>query len=47
MILYNQTFNSVEHFVEELHEYIQYYNEERIRSCLGYVTPIEYRLLAG
>ena len=46
-LLYNQTFNSVEHFVEELHEYIRYYNEERIRSNLGYVTSIEYRLRAG
>lgn len=42
-LLYNQTFDSVEHFVAELHEYIRYYNEDRIRSCLGYLTPVEYR----
>lgn len=46
-LLYNQTFGSVGHFVEELHEYIRCYNEERIRSNLGYMTPIEYRLCAG
>ncbi|HHU53200.1 MAG TPA: IS3 family transposase, partial [Clostridiaceae bacterium] len=46
-LLYNQNSHSVEYFVEELHEYIRYYNAERIRSNLGYVTPIEYRLRAG
>lgn len=46
-LLYNQSFDSVEHFMAELHEYIRYYNEERIRSCLGYKTPIEYRLEAA
>jgi len=30
-LLYNQSFNSVEHFVEELDTYIRYYNEFRIR----------------
>ena len=43
-LLYNQTFDSVKHFVAELHEYIRYYNEDRIRSTLGYLTPIEFRL---
>ncbi len=43
-LLYNQTFDSVENFITELHEYIRYYNEDRIRSCLGYKTPLEYRL---
>lgn len=46
-LLYNQNFNSVEHFVKELHEYIRYYNEDRIRSCLGYLTPIEYRIFVA
>lgn len=43
-LLYNQAFDSVEHFVAELHEYIRYYNEDRIRSSLGYLTPLEFRL---
>ena len=42
-LLYNQTFQSVENFVSDLHEYLRYYNEDRIRSCLGYLTPIEFR----
>lgn len=44
---HNQTFNSIEHFIDELHEYIRYYNEDRIRSNLGYKTPIEFRLEAA
>ena len=43
-LLYNQKFNSVEHFVDCLHEYLRYYNQDRLRSSLGYLTPIEYRL---
>lgn len=46
-LLYNQSFESVEHFVDELHEYIRYYNEDRIRSSLGYLTPVEFRLKAA
>ncbi len=46
-LLYNQIFDSVEHFVAELHEYIRYYNEDRIRSSLGYLTPLEFRLKAA
>lgn len=46
-LLYNQTFHSVEHFVAELHEYLRYYNEDRIRSSLGYLTPLEFRLKAA
>ena len=37
-LLYNQSFDSVEHFVEELHTYLRYYNENRIRSCLGFFS---------
>jgi len=43
-LLYNQSFESVDHFVECLRLYLKYYNEERLRSCLGYMTPVEYRL---
>jgi putative transposase len=43
-LLYNQVFESIEHFIEELHDYIRYFNEDRIRSNLDYCTPVEYRL---
>jgi len=44
-LLYNQEFESVEHFVQELHEYLEYYNYKRIKKKLNYMSPIEYRLL--
>ncbi|GAB6179716.1 hypothetical protein JCM14036_30870 [Desulfotomaculum defluvii] len=43
-LLYNQEFNSVEHFVQELHAYLDYYNSKRIKKKLNYMSPIEYRL---
>lgn len=44
-LLYNQVFHSVEEFIAELHEYITYYNEKRIRKQLGYLSPSSYREL--
>ncbi|KJR47091.1 Mobile element protein [Desulfosporosinus sp. I2] len=44
-LLYNQEFESVEHFVQELHAYLEYYNHKRIKKKLNYMSPIEYRLL--
>lgn len=44
-LLYNQMFDSVDHFVQELHDYMKYYNEKRIKKKLNYMSPIEYRLL--
>lgn len=44
-LLYNQEFESVEHFVQELHAYLEYYNQKKIRKKLNYMSPIEYRLL--
>lgn len=44
-LLYNQTFYSLDHFIKELHEYMWYYNNERIKKKLDYMTPIEFRLL--
>lgn len=44
-LLYNQTFYSLEHFIREVHEYMWYYNNERIKKKLDYMTPIEFRLL--
>ncbi len=44
-LLYNQTFQSVDHFIEELHGYIEYYNFIRTKRKLGYLSPVEFRLL--
>lgn len=43
--LYNETINyeSMEYFIEELIEWIEYYNNERIQKKLNYLSPIEYK----
>ena len=46
-LLYLQEFHSVEHFIEELHKYIEWYNNKRIKLGLGGMSPIEYRLAAA
>lgn len=43
-LLYNQMFKSIEHFIMELHEYIRYYNNDRIKEKLNYMSPVAYRL---
>ena len=40
---YNQSFASVEKFLEELDEYIEYYNNERIKVKLKGLSPIQFR----
>ena len=42
-LLYIQKFDSVEHFIKELHDYIYYYNNCRIKAKLKGMSPIEYR----
>ena len=44
-ILYNETlkYKSIQHFIEELHKWIEYYNGERIQRKLYYKSPIEYK----
>ena len=42
-LLYIQEFNSMEHFIYELHSYIHYYNYRRTKSKLKGMSPIEYR----
>lgn len=42
-MLYFQTFDWIEHFKEELVEYIDYYNNDRIKIKLNGLSPIEYR----
>ncbi len=42
-LLYLQKFNSVQHFYQELEEYIDYYNNRRIKAHLNGMSPVEYR----
>lgn len=43
-MFYGKEFKSVEQFIKALKKYIVYYNEERIKSKLGGLSPIQYRL---
>lgn len=42
-LLYIQEFDSIEHFIAELHSYIYYYNNRRIKTKLKGMSPVEYR----
>ena len=42
-LLYLQDFKSVKDFEEQLHEYIRYYNEDRIKARLNGMSPVKYR----
>lgn len=43
-LLYIQTFESMEDFIEQLHEYMHYYNHRRTKEKLQGLSPVEYRL---
>ena len=43
-LLYLQEFNSIEHFREELEDYIDYYNNKRIKCKLKGLSPVQYRI---
>lgn len=43
-LLYLQNFSTMKQLVRELHKYIKYYNQERIKLKLGGLSPIKYRL---
>jgi putative transposase len=42
-LLYIQQFDSIEHFIRDLHEYITYYNHRRIKAKLKGMSPVEFR----
>lgn len=42
-LLYLQRFRSIEHFRLELEEYIDYYNNKRIKAALNNMSPTQYR----
>lgn len=43
-LLYLQTFENMECFIEELKLYIDYYNNKRIKVKLKGLTPVQYRI---
>lgn len=43
-LLYLQQFSSVDHFKKELIEYIDYYNNKRIKGKLKGMSPVNYRI---
>ena len=43
-LLYLQEFESIEHFKKELIEYIDYYNNKRIKGKLKGMSPVNYRI---
>ena len=42
-IYYGRKFYSYEHLKQTIEDFIKYYNEERIKEKLGYLSPVEYR----
>ena len=48
-MFYNKNWNriSVDSFIQELDEYLHWYNEERIKMSLGGMSPIQYRRSLG
>ena len=42
-LFYLQKFNSIEHFKQELVNYIHWYNTKRIKSKLKGLGPVEFR----
>jgi len=41
-LLYIQQFDSIEHFIQELHEYIYWYNNRRTKVKLKGMSPVDY-----
>lgn len=46
-LLYAEKFDSPESFVKALDEYIEYYNNKRIKTRLNGKSPVQFRCLAG
>lgn len=42
-LLYLQEFESVDHFLQELDDYMVYYNQKRMKAKLKNMSPVEYR----
>ena len=44
-LLYAEKFNTTEEFITALEEYIDYYNNNRIKNRLNGKSPVQYRAL--
>ena len=46
---YNRNWNlvTIASFIDELDQYMHWYNEERIKMLLGGMSPLEYRRSLG
>jgi len=42
-LLYLQKFHDINHFINELHDYIYYYNHFRIKTKLKGLSPVGFR----
>jgi putative transposase len=45
-LLYLEEFDSMEHFKQEVENYIHYYNHKRIKAKLKGMSPVQYRIHA-
>ena len=45
-IYYGNTFYSYDELRKEIENFIEYYNEKRIKEKLGFKSPVEFRLAA-
>jgi putative transposase len=45
-LFYLMKFTSVEHFTAELEDYLDYYNNRRIKAKLKGLSPVQYRTQA-
>lgn len=43
-IYYGHTYHSFEELEQAVRQYIEYYNNHRIKEKLGWLSPVEYRL---
>lgn len=44
-LLYLKEFDTIDEFIKEIHDYIKYYNYDRIKSRLNYLSPVQFRKL--
>lgn len=41
-LIHEATFDSLEEFMDELHQYLYYYNHERLHSSLEHISPVSF-----
>ena len=42
-LVYRRVFADLDQLRRELNSYVRWYNEERMHSALGYMSPVEFR----